>query len=50
MISSVLLKNSGVAAQRASRTVTGTIVRTFAVTPRSAATPDPDADDDNILP
>ena len=45
MMASVLLSKSGLVARR----VNGP-VRCLATTPRSAATPDPDADDDNILP
>jgi hypothetical protein len=46
----VVIRGSSVHLLNGSTRTTGTVQRSFATTPRSAATPDPDKDQDNILP
>ena len=47
MMSSILASRSGVVARQVTK---ATGLRTMAVTPRSANTPDSDKEDDNLLP
>ena len=45
-----VLQKTGLVARRANGAATFGAGRSFGTTARSAKTPDPDADDDNILP